>query len=81
MRPKGQMLSHVFLAGILGVCLVTASAAGDVSRAWGDDDYAGERGHHGGGGHHGAPGPLAGVGLPALAVAGLYYVIRKRRQG
>ncbi len=32
------------------------------------------------GGIHGAPGPLAGVGLPVLAVGyGLYWLTRRRR--
>lgn len=41
-------------------------------------------GNGNGGGHgnnHGAPLPLAGVGLPVLAAAGLYFVIRNRRRG
>lgn len=41
-------------------------------------------GNGNGGGHgnnHGAPLPVAGVGLPVLAAAGLYFVIRNRRRG
>jgi MYXO-CTERM domain-containing protein len=33
------------------------------------------------GGHHGAPGPVAGAGLPVLAVGfGVYWLIRRRRK-
>jgi hypothetical protein len=33
-------------------------------------------------GVHGAPGPLAGAGLPVLAVGyGVYWLVRRRRQG
>lgn len=41
-------------------------------------------GNGNGGGHgnnHGAPLPVAGVGLPVLAAAGLYFAIRNRRRG
>ena len=31
--------------------------------------------------HHGAPGPIAGAGLPVLAVGfGVYWLIRRRRK-
>lgn len=35
-----------------------------------------------GGGIHGAPGPLAGAGLPVVAVGyGVYWLVRRRREG
>ena len=38
-------------------------------------------GSHGSQGIHGAPGPLAGVGLPVLAVGyGVYWLVRRRRR-
>ena len=34
------------------------------------------------GGVHGAPGPLAGAGLPVMAVGyGVYWLVRRRRKG
>jgi hypothetical protein len=41
----------------------------------------GQGGNGQGGGHHPAPGPIAGAGLPALAVGyGVYWLIRRRRK-
>jgi hypothetical protein len=50
--------------------------AGDHDRnSWGDRD------HHGDHGVHGAPGPIAGAGLPFLAVGyGVYWLARRRRK-
>lgn len=37
--------------------------------------------HVGQGTHHGAPGPIAGAGLPFLAVGyGVYWMIKRRRK-
>jgi hypothetical protein len=60
------------------VPLGTSALAGDHDR-W----LGGDRDHHGdrGGGVHGAPGPIAGAGLPILAVGyGVYWLIRRRRR-
>jgi hypothetical protein len=36
--------------------------------------------NHGGNHYHGAPGPVAGAGLPILAVGyGVYWLLRRRR--
>jgi hypothetical protein len=44
---------------------------------WGDRDHDGYRDH----GVHGAPGPIAGAGLPVLAVGyGVYWLVRRRRK-
>jgi len=44
---------------------------------WGDRNHDGDRGH----GVHGAPGPIAGAGLPVLAVGyAAYWLIRRRRK-
>ena len=41
-----------------------------------------ERGHHKPGGHvSGAPGPIAGAGLPILAIGyGVYWMVKRRRR-
>jgi hypothetical protein len=45
--------------------------------SWGDRDHHGDRDH----GVHGAPGPIAGAGLPFLAVGyGVYWLVRRRRK-
>jgi hypothetical protein len=52
--------------------------ADDHDRSWG-----GDRGHHGdrGSSVHGAPGPIAGAGLPILAVGfGAYWLVKRRRK-
>jgi hypothetical protein len=37
--------------------------------------------NQGGNGYHGAPGPIAGAGLPILAVGyGVYWLVRRRRK-
>jgi hypothetical protein len=49
---------------------------------WGDRDHDGDRGHGDRDrGVHGAPGPIAGAGLPVLAVGyGVYWLVRCRRK-
>ena len=60
--------------------------ADDHDRPGGDRDHHGDRGdrdHHGdrGSSVHGAPGPIAGAGLPILAVGyGVYWLVRRRRK-
>jgi hypothetical protein len=48
-----------------------------------DHPWGGDRDHHGDRGRevHGAPGPIAGAGLPILAVGyGVYWVVRRYRR-
>ena len=60
-----------------------AALADDHDRyQWGDRDHDGDR-DRGDRDHrvHGAPGPIAGAGLPVLAVGyGVYWLIRRRRK-
>jgi len=58
--------------------LVTLSPLGNAAHANDQDHY---RNHdHGRGDMRGAPGPIAGAGLPVLAVGyGVYWLIRRRK--
>ena len=59
---------------LLATLCVPALADRDDGNRWGD---GGGRNH----GVHGAPGPIAGAGLPILAVGyGVYRLIRRRRK-
>lgn len=66
-----------YLRYALVAAALTVTAA---PHAFADDDYGmSSRRHHGGGGK-GAPLPVVGAGLPLLAVAGAYYMMRKRNR-
>jgi hypothetical protein len=52
---------------------------GDDGKRWGDDGkrWSDDGGH----GVHGAPGPIAGAGLPVLALGyGAYWLVRRYRR-
>ena len=57
---------------------IVALPALSIGALAGDRDYdRDDRGHV-----HGAPGPIAGAGLPILAVGfGVYWLVRRRRNG
>jgi hypothetical protein len=67
----------------LSVALMTMVAQVSFGMAaLADRDHDGDR-DHGNRDHgvHGAPGPIAGAGLPVLAVGyGVYWLIRRRRK-
>jgi hypothetical protein len=53
--------------------------AGQGGNGQGGNDQGGNG--QGGNGYHGAPGPIAGAGLPVLAVGyGVYWLVRRRRK-
>jgi hypothetical protein len=57
---------------VASTILISPAFAHDHER--GDND---DHGHH----FHGAPGPIAGAGLPVLAVGfGVYWLVRRRRR-
>jgi hypothetical protein len=61
-------------SGLVVTLCLPALADRDDGNRWGD---GGRRDH----GVHGAPGPIAGAGLPILAVGyGVYWLVRRRRK-
>jgi hypothetical protein len=80
MRDSAKIIFFVALITMAAQFpLGTSALADDHDRSWGGDrDHHGDRG---GGSVHGAPGPIAGAGLPILAVGyGVYWLIRRRRK-
>lgn len=72
------ILRSLLLATVLVVAGASHGAMADSPNGNGNGNSNGNGGGHGN--NRGAPLPLAGVGLPILAAAGLYYVIRARRR-
>jgi hypothetical protein len=75
-------MSHFKLLASTGLLLLATSSAFAAQPADRNPDKPGLG--WGSGGHNGqmvgAPGPIAGVGLPILAVAGAYVWVRNRRR-
>jgi hypothetical protein len=60
---------------IVAVTILISPAFADDHERWGWDDN--DRGHH----VHPAPAPIAGAGLPFLAVGyGVYWLVKRRRR-
>jgi len=60
-------------AAILASAILISPTFGHDNHGWHDNDH----GHN----FHGAPGPIAGAGLPFLAVGyGVYWLVRRRRK-
>jgi hypothetical protein len=76
----GESMHKICTAIVASTILISPAFANDEGRwvdhdrgRWGDHD----RGHQ----FHGAPGPIAGAGLPVLAVGyGVYWLVRRRRK-
>jgi hypothetical protein len=65
-------MHNVRTAIVVSAILISPAFAHDNQRE-GDNDH----GRH----FHGAPGPIAGAGLPVLAVGyGVYWLVRRRRK-
>lgn len=71
-------LRSLLLAAALIVAGVSHAALADSPNGNGNGQGNGRGG--GNGNNRGAPLPLAGAGLPILAAAGIYYMIRNRRR-
>ena len=63
------------------VALMTMAAQFPLGMVALADDHGHDRGDRGDHHFHGAPGPIAGAGLPVLAVGyGVYWLVRRRRK-
>jgi hypothetical protein len=74
-----------FIAAPLGLGFLTPSFDHDIVRALSvlpqNQNGQGSQGGQGNGGNHGAPGPIAGAGLPFLAVGyGVYWLVKRRHR-
>ena len=78
MRNSARIALLVALMTVAAQFSFGSALADDHDRSsWGDRDHRGDRDH----GVHGAPGPIAGAGLPILAVGyGFYWLVRRRRK-
>jgi hypothetical protein len=73
-------MHKICTAIVISTILISPAFAHDNER-WHDGDH--QRWHDNGHEHnfHGAPGPIAGAGLPFLAVGyGVYWLVRRRRK-
>jgi hypothetical protein len=62
------------------ICTTVVASTILTLPAFGQNNQGGNNNNQGGG-YHGAPGPIAGAGLPDLAVGfGVYRLIRRRRK-
>jgi hypothetical protein len=70
----------IFLATLLALAGAAVFGSPGLANAMGNcADNCQQNGHHHN--HHGAPGPVAGAGLPILALGyGVYCLIKRRRK-
>jgi len=66
-----QFSKPLICAAILGLSYIVPAHAG----GW---IFPPKGGNGGGGSSHSAPGPILGLGIPALAIAGGYVLFRRR---
>jgi hypothetical protein len=79
MKNVTRLLSAAALAALLTV--LTLPLFTTLTLANGSFPCLSDCGNNGNGNVHGAPGPIAGAGLPILAVGyGVYWLIKRRRK-
>jgi hypothetical protein len=72
---------HKICTAIVASTILISPAFAHENERWRDNDDHGYRGGHERHDFHGAPGPIAGAGLPFLAVGyGVYWLVRRRRK-
>jgi hypothetical protein len=69
-------MKTIFTAVVLSAISISPVLAGG-----GNDQGQNGNGQGQNGGHHAAPGPIAGAGLPFIAVGyGVYWLVKRRRR-
>jgi hypothetical protein len=72
---------HKICTAIVASTILISPAFAHENERWRDNDDHGYRGGNERHDFHGAPGPIAGAGLPFLAVGyGVYWLVRRRRK-
>jgi hypothetical protein len=74
-------MRKLLVASALLAAFCVPALAGNQNGQGGNGQGGNGQGGNGQGGMHGAPGPIAGAGLPILAVGyGAYWLIRRHRR-
>jgi hypothetical protein len=78
---EGVQMRKLLVASAVLAALCVPALAGNQNGQGGNGQGGNGQGGNGQGGVHGAPGPIAGAGLPILAVGyGAYWLVRRYRR-